>query len=76
MALWKLTVKRSGVINGVRLEKGMSIEMTTMSSSNPLTCNLSQNAPQINRLFENKYGVDLMKGHLVTSNYLESERIS
>jgi len=75
MALWKISVKRVGTINNVRLEQGMFVEMTTFTNSNPLTCNLSQNAPQISRLFENKYGVDLMKGHLVSSGYLESVRI-
>lgn len=75
MALWKISVKRTGTINSVRLEQGMYVEMTTISTSNPLTCNPLQNAPQISRLFENKYGIDLMKGHLVSTSYLESVKI-
>ena len=34
MALWKISVKTTGVVNGVRLEKGMFIEMPT----NGLNC--------------------------------------
>ena len=27
MALWKISVKSSGTVNGIRLEKGMFVEM-------------------------------------------------
>ena len=32
MALWKISVKNSGIINGVRIEKGMSIEYVTKTT--------------------------------------------
>ena len=32
MALWKISVKNSGIINGVRLEKGMSVDYVTKTN--------------------------------------------
>ena len=46
MALWKITVKTSGNVNGVRLEKGMSVECVTSSTSNPLQANLTKKSPK------------------------------
>ena len=36
MALWKISVKNSGTINGVRIEKGMSVEYVTKTGTPPL----------------------------------------
>lgn len=73
MALWKISIKRSGTINGVRLEKGLSIELVTTSGTNPV--GNSAYREQIARLFMNNYGIDLEKGHLVSASYLEGERV-
>lgn len=75
MALWKITVKSSGNVNGVRLEKGMSVECVTSSTSNPLQTNLTKNKPIIGKLFLNKYGVDLEKAGLITPSKLSCEKI-
>lgn len=48
MALWKISVKNSGTINGVRLEKGMSVDYVTKTNTSPLSA-LSQNKEQIGR---------------------------
>ena len=53
MALWKIAVKNSGIINGVRIEKGMSIEYVTKTTTPPLQL-LSQHKDAINQLFKNK----------------------
>ena len=37
MALWKISVKNSGTVNGVRLEKGMSVDYVTKTSTSPLS---------------------------------------
>lgn len=76
MALWKITVKTSGNVNGVRLEKGMSVECVTSSTSNPLQTNLTKNKPIIGKLFLNKYGVDLEKAGLISPSRLTCEKIS
>ena len=75
MSLWKISVKNSGTINGVRIEKGMSVECVTQSTSNPLQTNLTKNKPIIGRLFLNKYGVDLEKAGLINPGRLTCEKI-
>lgn len=75
MALWKISVKYSGTFNGVRIEKGMSVECVTQSTSNPLQTNLTKNKPIIGRLFLNKYGVDLEKAGLINPGRLTCEKI-
>ena len=42
MALFRVTVKRMNNTNGIRVEKGMSVEVVTNSLSNPLTTNGGQ----------------------------------
>jgi len=77
MALWRISVKSSGTVNGIRLEKGMFVEMPTpVSMSDPLRSNVTENKPKINNLFVSKYGVDLLKAGLISINHLESEKIS
>lgn len=36
MALWKVTVKKGGNVNGMKLEAGMSVEVSTKSTSDPI----------------------------------------
>ena len=74
MALWKISVKNSGTINGVRIEKGMSVEYVTKTSTPPLQA-ISQNKEQIAQLFKNKYGVDILKAGLVNMGRLTCEKI-
>lgn len=75
MAHWKISVKTNGTINGVRLEKGMSVECVTTSTSNPLQTNLTKNKPMIGQLFKSKYGVDLEKAGLINVSRLTCEKI-
>ena len=42
MPLFRITVKQSKVSNGVRLEKGMSVEVVSNSFSNPVSTNGGQ----------------------------------
>jgi hypothetical protein len=77
MALWRISVKRSESVNGIRLEKGMFVDMVTpVSMSNPLNSNPGENKPKINNLFVSKYGVDLLKAGLISPSHLQSEKIS
>lgn len=77
MALWRISVKSSETVNGIRLEKGMFVEMPTpVSMSDPLRSNVGENKPKINNLFVSKYGIDLLKAGLISINHLESEKIS
>ena len=74
MALWKISVKNSGTINGVRLEKGMSVDYVTKTNTSPLSA-LSQNKEQTGRLFLNEYGIDVLKAGLVNMGRLTCEKI-
>ena len=77
MALWRISVKSSGTVNGIRLEKGMFVEMHTPDTmSDPLRSNVSENKPKINNLFVSKYGVDLLKAGLISQSHLQAEKIS
>lgn len=73
MALWKLTIKRSSITNNVRLEKGMSIEIVSTGSSDPLGSSIYKD--QIAQLFMNKYGVDMKKACAINRAFLEPERM-
>ena len=42
MALFRVTVKQMKNTNGIRVEKGMSVEVVTNSLSNPLMTNGGQ----------------------------------
>ena len=75
MALRKIAVKSSGIINGVRIEKGMSIEYVTKTTTPPLQL-LSQHKDAINQLFKNKYGVDLAKAGIINTGRMSCEKIS
>ena len=75
MALWKISVKNSGIINGVRIEKGMSIEYVTKTTTPPLQ-SLSQHKDAINQLLKNKYGVDFGKAGIINIGRMSCEKIS
>lgn len=77
MALWRISVKRSESVNGIRLEKGMFVDMVTpITMSNPLNCNPNENKPKINNLFVSKYGIDMLKRDLISVGHLQAEKIS
>jgi len=56
--------------NGVFIEKGMTVEVVTPTTSNPL--NNPQGRDQIAAAFMTKYGVDMKKAQSLTSSYLDS----
>ena len=74
MALWKITVKRKVNKAGLRLDEGMSVELSTPCVTNPLSTNSSKHIPQIRQLFESKFGID--PEQYANTGYMESERIS
>jgi len=57
MALFKVTVKQNRNTNGVKLEKGMSVEISS-NYSNPLKTN---NGHEVGEAFMRIYGIDLKK---------------
>ena len=71
MSLFKITVKSSRVLNGLRLEKGMSVEVPS-KYSNPLTTN---GGHEVQDAFMRVYGVDLKKATCLSSVYLDVQKI-
>jgi len=61
MALWRIVVKNSGNAackdKRQRLEKGMFIETSTMSSTPPI--GITREQPMLAQLFMNKYGIEI-----------------
>ena len=69
MSLFKVTIMRhSGVINGVRLEQGMGVEVSTMSVQN------AEGKQRIADAFKDKYGIDLKKTGSFTQ-YMDIKKI-
>ncbi|WP_343329319.1 DUF6140 family protein [Polaribacter staleyi] len=71
MALFKAIVKSNRISNGVRLEKGMSVEFVS-SYGNPLATN---GGKDLIDAFMRAYGVDLKKACAVNSSYIEVKKI-
>lgn len=67
MALFRATVKSTRVTNGVRLEKGMSVDFPS-SYGAPLSTN---GGKEVIEAFQRKYGVDIKKAGAVSSAYIE-----
>ena len=70
--LYKVTVKSDLLANGVRLEKGMSVEVSSQS----LPLSTLQGKELVNNAFKAKYGVDLKKACALTSLYLDVVKIN
>ena len=71
--LYKVTVKTNLISNGVRLEKGMSVEVVSQSYSLLSTL---QGKELVNNAFKAKYGVDVKKACALTSLYLDVVKIN
>ena len=72
MPLFKITVKQSKNTNGVRIEKGMSVEVVTQSMSNPVCTNGGQ---VVADAFMRLYGVDIKKAGALSMVYLDVVKI-
>jgi hypothetical protein len=73
MALFKITTKQSGTFNGIRLEKGMTVEVITAQTTSPIGFNGSK---LVYEAFLRKYGVDLKKAMVLNTAYLHTEKIN
>jgi hypothetical protein len=71
MALFRATVKQTQVTNGVRIEKGMSVDFPSQHGS-PMSTN---GGKDVIDAFERKYGIDIKKGNFTSSSYILVEKI-
>lgn len=71
MPIWKFITKMKRNCNGVFIEKGMSVEVVTSTTSNSLTN--PKGWDQIAAAFMSKYGIDLKKANNLQPGYLDAE---
>lgn len=72
MALFKATINRTATQNGIRLEKGMSVEIASKYTSNPISIN---GGHEVVEAFKRKYGIDLKKANAVSSSIIDVVKI-
>lgn len=70
--LYRVTVKNSKITSGIRLERGMSVDVVTNSMSNPVTTNGGQPVVDV---FMRIYGIDIRKAGALSMAWLDVERI-
>lgn len=73
MPLFRITVKSMKNANGVRLERGMSVDVATQSFSNPV---LNNGGQAVADAFMRIYGVDIKKAGALNMAYLDVVRIN
>lgn len=69
--IYRITVKQSRLTSGQRVEKGMSVDVVTNSTSNPVITNKAEVAAAFMRI----YGIDINKVGALSIAYLDTERI-
>lgn len=70
--LYRVTVKSSKNSNGIRIERGMSVEVVTYNITNPVTTNGGQ---AVADAFMRIYGIDIRKAGALNMVYLDVQRI-
>ena len=70
--LYRVTVKSSKNSNGIRIERGMSVEVVTNNITNPVTTNGGQ---VVADAFMRIYGIDIRKVGALNMVYLDVKRI-
>lgn len=72
MPLFRITVKQMKNSNGVRIESGMSVDISTSSFSNPVTTNGGQ---LVADAFWRVYGVDIKRAGALNMVYLDVKQL-
>ena len=72
MPLFRVTVKQPKISGGIRIERGMSVDVVSNSMSNPLTVNGGQ---LVADAFMRIYGVDMKRLGALSTVYLDVVRI-
>ncbi len=70
--IYKITVKTSKNSNGIRVERGMSVEVVTNNITNPVTTNGGQ---AVVDAFMRIYGIDIRKAGALNMINLDVQRI-
>lgn len=70
--LYKITVKSPKNTNGVRIERGMSVDVVTNSFGDPVSTNGGQ---VVADAFMRIYGIDIRRAGALSRAWLDVERI-
>ncbi|MBP9991718.1 MAG: hypothetical protein KBT45_09895 [Bacteroidales bacterium] len=70
--LYRVTVKQSKLTSGIRVERGMSVDVVTNNITNPVTTNGGQ---AVADAFMRIYGIDIRKAGALSMAYLDVQRI-
>ncbi len=70
--LYRVTVKSGKNSNGIRVERGMSVEVVTNNITNPVTTNGGQ---AVADAFMRIYGIDIRKAGALNMVYLDVQRL-
>jgi len=72
MALFRITVKQNKYANGIRLEKGMTVDVSS-TYSNPVTTN---GGHEVIDAFQRMYGIDIKKNGGLSTVYLDVKKVN
>ena len=70
--VYRVTVKNSKLTSGIRIERGMSVDVVTNNITNPVTTNGAQ---AVVDAFMRIYGIDIRKAGALSMAYLDVQRI-
>lgn len=71
--VYRVTVKSSKLTSGIRVERGMSVDVVTNNITNPVTTNGGQ---AVADAFMRIYGIDIRRAGALNMAYLDVQRIS
>ncbi|MBQ6237115.1 MAG: hypothetical protein IJK07_02760 [Bacteroidales bacterium] len=70
--VYRVTVKSSKLTSGIRVERGMSVDVVTNNITNPVTTNGGQ---AVADAFMRIYGIDIRRAGALSMAYLDVQRI-
>lgn len=74
MPLYRITTKMRKECNGIRIEPGLSVQISTQCGANPVTAGPSEQQ-KVADAFMYVYGIDLRRAGALNAAYLQTERI-
>ena len=77
MTLFRITVKQTRSINGVRLEKGMTVEVAKGNNTATPTdvFGTTDGKKMVANAFMVKYGIDVVKANAISRLYMDCEKL-
>lgn len=72
MALFRVMIKQSSTFNGTRVEKGMSVDVPTISNISPVS---ADGGKLVQDAFIRIYGIDLKSLNMLNHSWLDAKQI-